>query len=59
MSDREAVDRLTDLLADLGFDPAADGAPGEAPDRIRLRHCRFLELAEEYGQIICPLHWAC
>lgn len=76
---REATQRLTAMLADLGFDPrpAHDGpadAPGRTarlrdgadrddgygdagpPDRIRLRHCPFLELAEEYGAIVCPLH---
>lgn len=53
---REAIDRLSELLADLGFDPQTDGDPGEVPDRIRLRHCPFLELAEEYGEIVCPLH---
>jgi predicted ArsR family transcriptional regulator len=56
VTEREAIDRLTELLADLGFDPQTGGNPGEAPDRIRLRHCPFLELAEEYGQIVCPLH---
>ncbi|WP_371648889.1 helix-turn-helix transcriptional regulator [Streptomyces mirabilis] len=56
VTEREAIDRLTGLLADLGFDPQADGDPDKAPDRIRLRHCPFLELAEEYGQIVCPLH---
>ncbi|WP_406447502.1 helix-turn-helix domain-containing protein [Streptomyces sp. NBC_01613] len=56
MTEREATDRLSELLADLGFDPQADGDLGKAPDRIRLRHCPFLELAEEYGQIVCPLH---
>ncbi|MFD6322493.1 helix-turn-helix transcriptional regulator [Streptomyces sp. NPDC058442] len=67
---REAVDRLVALLADLGFDPVAPVAPvapvnqagpvndgsDEVPDVIRLRHCPFLELAEEYRQIVCPLH---
>ncbi|CAL9364491.1 helix-turn-helix transcriptional regulator [Streptomyces sp. enrichment culture] len=64
---REAVDRLTALLADLGFDPApgsaapdhrpADAsADGPGPDRVLLRHCPFLELAEEYGDVVCPLH---
>ncbi|MFJ9667917.1 helix-turn-helix transcriptional regulator [Streptomyces sp. NPDC101219] len=85
----EAVERLTGLLADLGFDPepvhgppdrpadqtataAADAGPridagadgadddGAAEEadagRILLRHCPFLELAEEYGEIVCPLH---
>lgn len=122
---REATDRLTDLLADLGFAPEAEYAPGRTavsgttatpgtavtgktagtgtaggagsgadgtaggagrpdgtggaggmagtggtgrtrdpggkqgdtpPERIRLRHCPFLELAEEYSEVVCPLH---
>ncbi|WP_406724223.1 helix-turn-helix domain-containing protein [Streptomyces sp. GD-15H] len=52
---REAVDRLVGLLADLGFDPVSDESD-DVPDVIRLRHCPFLELAEEYRQIVCPLH---
>ncbi|MEV5508122.1 helix-turn-helix transcriptional regulator [Streptomyces orinoci] len=51
----EATARLTGLLDDLGFDPEPRPAAG-APEAIRLRHCPFLELAEEYGQIACPLH---
>jgi predicted ArsR family transcriptional regulator len=51
----EAVDRLTAMLDELGFEPQPTG-DGGPPDRIRLRHCPFLELAEEYSQIVCPLH---
>ncbi|MFR0355692.1 helix-turn-helix transcriptional regulator [Streptomyces sediminimaris] len=54
--------RLVELLDDLGFDPApapaSAGEEGAAPPRIGLRHCPFLELAEEYGQLVCPLHLA-
>ncbi|WP_248844071.1 helix-turn-helix transcriptional regulator [Streptomyces hirsutus] len=56
VTDREAVDRLVGLLVDLGFEPATTEEPGDVPDLIRLRHCPFLELAEEYRQIVCPLH---
>ncbi|MEW2619127.1 helix-turn-helix domain-containing protein [Streptomyces sp. NPDC048106] len=53
-----SVARLLTLLADLGFEP--EPAPGreepDIPERIRLRHCPFLELAEEHGELICPLH---
>jgi predicted ArsR family transcriptional regulator len=52
---RGSVDRLSAMLADLGFDPQPTGEGG-VPDRIRLRHCPFLELAEEHGQIVCALH---
>ncbi|GAA0909969.1 helix-turn-helix transcriptional regulator [Streptomyces thermoalcalitolerans] len=49
--------RLLALLDGLGFAPEAEGGgAGKAPERIRLRHCPFLELAEEYGQLVCPVH---
>ncbi|MGY6019807.1 helix-turn-helix transcriptional regulator [Streptomyces spinosirectus] len=56
----EAVARLVELLDDLGFDPAptGDATRGAASSRIRLRHCPFLELAEQFGQLVCPLHLA-
>lgn len=53
--ERRAVEALTGLLADLDFEPGHVPEPG-GPGRIRLEHCPFLELAEEYGQVICPLH---
>jgi predicted ArsR family transcriptional regulator len=49
----EATQRLTAMMSDLGFAPEPDG---EAARRIRLRHCPFLELAEEYSSTLCPLH---
>lgn len=53
----DATARLTALLDDLGFAPAPEGGDGaRPPEQIRLRHCPFLELAEEYGQLVCPLH---
>ncbi|MEU8799929.1 helix-turn-helix domain-containing protein [Spirillospora sp. NPDC048819] len=50
MTDEEAAERLTALLDDLDFAPKPDG------DVIRLRHCPFLELAEEYGPLVCDVH---
>lgn len=46
----EAAARLTGLLDDLDFAPEPDG------EVIRLRHCPFLELAEEYGPLVCDVH---
>ncbi|MFJ4525832.1 helix-turn-helix transcriptional regulator [Streptomyces sp. NPDC088810] len=43
------------LLDGLGFAPQPDGGGGP-PERIRLRHCPFLELAEERSGVVCPLH---
>jgi predicted ArsR family transcriptional regulator len=52
-----SAERLVALLDGLGFAPAPEGHGSDGtPARIRLRHCPFLELAEEYGQLVCPLH---
>jgi predicted ArsR family transcriptional regulator len=51
--------RLLALLDALGFEPqpeSASGEAGRAAERIRLRHCPFLELAEEHGRLVCSLH---
>ncbi|MEV6806345.1 helix-turn-helix domain-containing protein [Streptomyces sp. NPDC051132] len=48
---------LLGLLDGLGFAPHPEGGePGGPPERIRLRHCPFLELAEEQGELVCALH---
>ena len=52
----EAVRRLTTMLSELDFEPEPVGEGGRPPDRIRLRHCPFLELAEPHRDLICPLH---
>ncbi|MFG3203730.1 helix-turn-helix transcriptional regulator [Streptomyces sp. NPDC048192] len=50
----EAVRRLTQVLADVGFDPAPAGS---RPDEvIALRHCPFREVAEEHREVVCSLH---
>lgn len=49
----EAIQRLNTMMTDLGFAPEPDG---DSAERIRLRHCPFLELAEEYSSTLCPLH---
>ncbi|MFF3914165.1 helix-turn-helix transcriptional regulator [Streptomyces sp. NPDC001852] len=53
-----SVAALLALLGELGFAPQAEGADesGAPPRLIRLRHCPFLELAEEHGRLVCPLH---
>ncbi len=51
----QAVDRLTDLLTDLGFAPEKRrGSAGVG--EIRLRNCPFLELADTRRDVICPVH---
>lgn len=51
----QAATRLTTLLDDLGFAPGSAPDPG-VPAVIRLRHCPFLELAEEQGPVVCRIH---
>ncbi|MFD4194262.1 helix-turn-helix transcriptional regulator [Amycolatopsis thermoflava] len=51
-----ATDRLVAMLDDLGFAPEAVPRDGGVPDRVLLRHCPFLELAERHRDIVCPLH---
>ncbi|MYR59442.1 helix-turn-helix domain-containing protein [Streptomyces sp. SID625] len=53
----DSADRLVALLGELGFDPVSEGGGRDGPPgRIRLRHCPFLELAEEQGELVCSLH---
>ncbi|TWV53908.1 helix-turn-helix domain-containing protein [Streptomyces misionensis] len=55
-SAERSVTRLLALLDDLGFDPELVRGGARPPERIGLRHCPFLELAEEHGELVCPLH---
>jgi predicted ArsR family transcriptional regulator len=54
-SKRQAVDRLTGLLAELGFDPQKRSA-GRDIGEIGLRSCPFLELARTHRAVVCPIH---
>lgn len=55
-----AIEHLMGMLDELDFAPEHDTVDDNdddgAPDRIRLRHCPFLELAERYRDVICPVH---
>ncbi|KUH82454.1 MULTISPECIES: helix-turn-helix domain-containing protein [unclassified Mycobacterium] len=51
----QALERLTGLLADLGFAPERrSGSAGLG--EIGLRNCPFLELADSRRDVICPVH---
>ncbi|BBZ63560.1 helix-turn-helix transcriptional regulator [Mycolicibacterium monacense] len=54
-SRRQAVDRLTDLLAGLGFAPEARPTAGGIGE-IGLRNCPFLDLADTRRDVVCPVH---
>ncbi|OBI22906.1 transcriptional regulator [Mycobacterium sp. E2462] len=50
----EAIEHLIDVLDDLGFAP--EHRIGEGGHQLGLRHCPFLELAENRTSVICPVH---
>lgn len=50
----EVIDHLTDVLDDLGFAPERRIADGK--QQVGLRHCPFLELAENRTSVVCPVH---
>lgn len=54
-SRRQAVDRLTGLLDQLGFAPE-NASAAKNSDEIRLRNCPFLELVGTRRDVICPIH---
>lgn len=49
----DAVDRLVELLDEVGFAPEAPTLPGGP---IRLHHCPFESLARERGNVVCGVH---
>ena len=50
----ESIDRLVEVLDELGFAPERRAANGA--QQIGLRHCPFLELAENRTGVVCPIH---
>jgi predicted ArsR family transcriptional regulator len=50
----EALDRLLEVLVDVGFEPELDG--GGQPTEVRLRHCPFREVAQSHADVVCALH---
>ena len=52
----DALERLTGLLAEMGFAPDAEDAGGGAGRTVSLRHCPFLEVADHHRDIVGALH---
>lgn len=50
----DAINNLLDMLDDLGFAPEYRVADGK--QQVGLRHCPFLELAENRTSVVCPVH---
>lgn len=53
-SAEEAIAHLIDVLDELGFAPERRVSDGE--QQVGLRHCPFLELAENSSSLVCPVH---
>jgi predicted ArsR family transcriptional regulator len=53
-SPQRAIGHLVDVLDRLGFAPERRRADGE--QQVGLRHCPFLELAENRSAVVCPVH---
>ena len=53
-SAEEAIARLIDVLDELGFAPERRVSNGK--QQVGLRHCPFLELAENASSVVCPVH---
>jgi predicted ArsR family transcriptional regulator len=51
---RTSINRLIGLLDELGFAPQRLRSRDEV--QIGLRHCPFLELAEDSAAVVCPIH---
>lgn len=49
-----AIDHLVEVLDDLGFAPERRLVEGN--QQVGLRHCPFLELAENRTSVVCPVH---
>ncbi|MCA2294907.1 helix-turn-helix domain-containing protein [Mycobacterium avium] len=50
----QAIAQLVDVLDELGFAPERRVIDGE--QQVGLRHCPFLELAENSSNVVCPVH---
>jgi predicted ArsR family transcriptional regulator len=49
-----AIEHLVDVLDELGFAPERRTIKGK--QQVGLRHCPFLELAENRTSVVCPVH---
>lgn len=54
LPEEEAVSRLIELLAEVGFQPELEA--GKRGRRILMRPCPFLEVARQHQEVICPIH---
>ncbi|WP_373202933.1 helix-turn-helix transcriptional regulator [Mycobacterium marinum] len=53
-SAEKSIDHLVGVLDGLGFAPERRVSDGQ--QQVALRHCPFLELAENRSGVVCPIH---
>jgi predicted ArsR family transcriptional regulator len=53
-TEMEALERVTGMLAELGFDPELVIADERA--QVLLRRCPFADLAVRHGEVVCAAH---
>ena len=53
----DAARRITDLLAEMNFDPElGDPTPGTGDREIRLRACPYRDVAGDHPEVVCSIH---
>lgn len=50
-----ALERVGELLTELGFAPEIDATDAAAP-QILLRRCPFLDVARDHQEVVCSMH---
>jgi predicted ArsR family transcriptional regulator len=56
LSAGEAIEKLTEIMEELGFAPHAEASDTAGPLRLCLRQCPFREVAERHRDVVCSLH---
>lgn len=54
LTPRDAIETVTTILDDLGFDP--DLSPEASPDCIHLHRCPYADVARENRSVVCSVH---
>ncbi|MEB3022555.1 helix-turn-helix transcriptional regulator [[Mycobacterium] crassicus] len=52
----DSTEHLVDMLDELGFEPERLEPDTAGQPQVGLRHCPFLELAENATDVVCPIH---
>ena len=56
LSTGQAIGKLTEIMAEIGFSPQAQAGDGDGQYRLHLLQCPFREVAQDHQDVICALH---